>query len=130
MGFILKNPNPKQLNVGDCSIRAISIATDKDWNDTYTAVTLQGLLLSDMPSSNRVFGDYLETQGFKLHLIPDSCPECYTIRDFCKEFPIGRYVVGAKDHVVAVVDGSYLDTYDSGDYRPLYFWRKEEKADE
>ena len=130
MGFILTNPNPKKLNVGDCVIRAIAIATDNNWNDTYTAVTLQGLMLSDMPSSNRVFGDYLESQGFKLHLIPDSCPSCYTINDFCKEYPKGRYVVGTGNHVVAVIDGSYYDTYDSGELRPLYFWQKEGAANE
>lgn len=124
MSFVMTNPNPQGLNVGDCAIRAISIATDKPWNEVYTGVTLQGLKLSDMPSSNRVWGEYLEDNGFKLRLIPDSCPECYTIKDFCREYPNGTYIVGTGRHVVAVKDGSYMDTWDSGSERPLYFFKK------
>ena len=130
MGYILANPNPRKRNTGDCSVRAVAIATDQNWNDAFTSMAFQGLLLSDMPSANYVFGEYLESQGFKLHLIPDTCPTCYTIRDFCKEYPKGRYVVGTGTHVVAVIDGDYYDAYDSGDMKPLYFWRKEGAANE
>lgn len=124
MSFVMTNPNPQGLNVGDCAIRAISIATDKPWNEVYTGVTLVGLKLSDMPSSNRVWGEYLEDNGFKLHLIPDSCPECYTVKDFCREYPKGTYIVGTGRHVIAIKDGSYMDTWDSGSERPLYFFKK------
>ena len=126
MSFVMTNPNPQGLNVGDCAIRAISIATDKPWNEVYTGVTLQGLKLSDMPSSNRVWGEYLEDNGFKLRLIPDSCPECYTVKDFCREYPKGTYIVGTGRHVIAVKDGSYMDTWDSGSEHPLYFFKKED----
>lgn len=125
MSFVMTNPNPQGLNVGDCAIRAISIATDKPWNDVYSGVCLHGLLLSDMPSSNRVWGDYLEENGFKLHLIPDSCPECYTIKDFCREYPKGTYIVGTGRHVVCVKDGNLMDTWDSSSERPLYYFKKE-----
>ena len=124
MSFVMTNPNPQGLNVGDCAIRAISIATDKPWNEVYTGVTLVGLKLSDMPTSNRVWGEYLEENGFKLYLIPDSCPDCYTIKDFAREYPNGTYIVGTGRHVVAVKDGSYMDTWDSGSERPLYFFKK------
>lgn len=124
MSFVMTNPNPQGLNVGDCAIRAISIATDKPWNEVYTGVTLAGLKLSDMPTSNRVWGEYLEENGFKLYLIPDSCPDCYTIKDFTREYPTGTYIVGTGRHVVAVKDGSYMDTWDSGSERPLYFFKK------
>lgn len=130
MGFIKSNPNPDNLNVGDCSVRALSIAMDKPWKDVYMALALHGLRLSDMPSSNRVWGDYLDTQNFKLRLIPDSCPECYTIKDFAQERPIGRYVVGTGTHVVAVIDGDYYDSWDSGAEKPLYFWKKENVSDD
>ena len=124
MSFVMTNPNPQGLNVGDCAIRAISIATDKPWNEVYTGVTLVGLKLSDMPTSNRVWGEYLEENGFKLYLIPDSCPDCYTVKDFAREYPTGTYIVGTGRHVIAVKDGSYMDTWDSGSERPLYFFKK------
>jgi len=124
MGFILSNPNPDKLNVGDCSIRALSETLEKPWRDVYMGVALQGLILSDMPSSNRVWGEYLDSQGYKLHIVPDSCPDCYTIKDFAREYSEGRYVVGTGSHVVAVVNGDYYDTWDSGEEKPMYFWRK------
>lgn len=34
MGWIPFNPNPDANRVGDCTIRAISLATDQDW-DSY-----------------------------------------------------------------------------------------------
>lgn len=129
MSFVLKNPNPHNLNVGDCAIRAISIALDKPWNDVYAEVSMKGLLLSDMPSSNRVWGDYLEEQGFKLHIIPDSCPDCYSVKDFTNDYPRGTYVLGTGSHVVAVINGSYFDTWDSGNETVKYYWQKGEKKD-
>ena len=53
--FIYTNPNPQGSYVGDCVVRAISIATNKTWYDVYTDLTVTGLSMSDMPSSNRVW---------------------------------------------------------------------------
>ena len=50
--FIFKNPNPGGSYVGDCVIRAISIATNKSWYDTFIGLCLQGFIMYDMPSSN------------------------------------------------------------------------------
>lgn len=124
MSFILTNPNPYGLNVGDCSVRAISIATDKSWDSTFLGLALEGYMMKDMPSSNRVWSSYLDSQGFKLYLIPDSCPECYTVSDFCREFPKGTYLVGTGHHVICIKDGSIMDSWDSSMERPLYFWKK------
>jgi len=35
--------------------------------------------MSDMPSANRVWMAYLKKIGFKKYLIPDTCPDCYTV---------------------------------------------------
>ena len=129
MSFILKNPNPHGLNVGDCAIRAISIALDKPWNDTYAEISMKGLLLSDMPSSNRVWGEYLDEQGFKLHIIPDSCPDCYSIKDFAEDNPKGTYIVCTGNHVVCVSDGDIYDTWDSSSETARYYWQKGVKDD-
>ncbi len=42
------------------------------------------------------------------------------------DYPEGTYIVAMKGHVVAVVDGNYIDTWDSGKANPLYFWRKDD----
>ncbi len=118
------NPNPDRKLVGDCVIRAISTITGADWESVYTNLAFQGLLMRDMPSSNAVWGTLLANKGFKREVIPNTCPECYTIRDFCNDYQIGAYIVATGSHVVAVIDGDYYDTSDSGDEIPIYYWRK------
>jgi hypothetical protein len=124
--FKLANPNPNGSYVGDCVVRAISIANDKSWNETYIDLCLRGLMLFDMPSSNRVWNEYLKSEGYTRHMVPDNCPHCYTIKDFCNEYFRGTYILGTGTHVVAVINGDYYDTWDSGDESPIYFWTKEE----
>lgn len=100
------NPNPNGSYVGDCVIRAIALADNKSWNETYINLCLMGLKMYDMPSSNKVWHEYLKTEGYKRHIIPDTCPQCYTVRDFCGEFFSGTYIVGTGTHVVCVKDSS------------------------
>lgn len=125
MSYIFKNPNPAGQLVGDCVIRAISIATKCDWETVFTRVCLQGYLMNDMPSSNAVWGAYLRTKGYRREAIPNTCPECYTLHDFCEDNPEGIFIVATGNHVVAVIDGDYYDTWDSGDELPIYYWRKD-----
>lgn len=124
MAFVKVNPNPSGSYVGDCVVRAISIALDKPWHNTYTDLCIQGLMLSDMPSSNKVWGRYLELHGFHRHIIPDTCPYCYTVKDFAKDYPQGTYVLGTGTHVITIINGDYYDSWDSGDETPVYYWRK------
>lgn len=124
--FVFDNPNPQGSFVGDCVIRALSIAMNKSWYDVYTDLTVTGLSMSDMPSSNRVWAEYLKNKGWKRHVIPDTCPYCYTVRDFAGEHFKGSYILGTGTHAVAVVDGNYMDIWDSGDEVPLYYFSKED----
>ena len=119
------NPNPRKARVGDCAIRAICKVTGMCWEGVYTGLYLVGFELCDMPSANHVWGAYLRRLGFRRHMLPDTCPDCYTVADFCAEHPRGNYVLAISGHVVAVVDGDYYDTWDSGNEIPVYYWEKE-----
>jgi hypothetical protein len=125
MSFILSNPNPKGKNVGDCVVRAISICMDRSWEDIYTDLCFQGLLDCDVPSSNAVWGSFLKKNGYRSSVIPNDCPDCYTIEQFCAEHPEGRYILATGNHVVCVINGNYYDAWDSGKEIPAYLWRKE-----
>lgn len=124
MAYIYYNPNPFKLSVGDCTIRAISCALNQSWKETYMGLVNQGYQMYDMPSANRVWGQYLKNNGFKKYQLPDTCPECYTIRDFCYDFPYGTYVVGTGEHVVCVYNGNYYDSWDSGNEIPIYYFER------
>ena len=88
-------------------------------------ICLQGFLMHEMPSTNAVWSQYLHGCGYRRTSLPDTCPICYTVRDFCRDFPIGKYLLALNGHVVAVIDGDYYDTWDSGGEIPLFYWRKD-----
>lgn len=121
------NANPIHKRVGDCTVRAISKALDQPWEDTYLGMAVEGFMLFDMPSANSVWGAYLHSKGFKRKLIPDNEDYDYTVRDFCKDFPKGTYILALPSHVIAVIDGVYYDTWDSGNEVPVYYWYKDEE---
>lgn len=123
--YIHMNPNPNGMYVEDCVVRAISIVTGRSWDDVYVHLCLQGFISKNMPSVNNVWGTYLKSIGFVPHSLPTNCPDCYTIRDFCRENQNGTYILATGTHVVAVVDGNYCDAWDSGDEVPLAVWRRE-----
>lgn len=119
------NPNPVGNRVGDCTVRAICKATGREWNDIYINLCVHGLFNGDMPSANSVWGAFLRSQGFKRHIIPDTCPDCYSVAQFAEEHPQGIYILALSGHVVTVVDGHYYDSWDSGSEVPVYYWIKE-----
>ena len=123
--YIYANPNPQGSYVGDCVIRAIALATNRSWYDVYVDLAVQGLSMSDMPSSNRVWAEYLKNEGWDRHVIPNTCPNCYTVRDFAGEHFRGTYILGTGSHVICVKSGNWLDSWNSGDESPLFYWTKE-----
>lgn len=125
MSFIYHNENPENIQTEDCVIRAIALFLDDSWENIYTDLTMQGFNMHSMPSANHVWGRYLKNNGYHRAIIPDTCPDCYTIRDFANEHPVGTYLVGTGSHVVTVIDGNYYDTWDCGNEVPIYYWRKE-----
>lgn len=119
------NSNPNGRMVGDCAVRAISAAFDVSWDDAFDALAHNAKLMGDMPSSDSVWGALLRQMGFVREAIPNSCPDCYTLEDFAVDNPKGVFVVKTSDHVVSVVDGCILDSWDSRSEIPIYAWRRD-----
>jgi len=124
--YIFYNPNPRGNYVGDCVIRAISKLTNKSWEDCYMDLMVHGYMMKDLPNANHVWGSYLKSIGYFQYVLPDACPECYTIMDFCQDYPKGKFLLATGTHVIAVEDGNYYDSWDSGNEIPIYFWKKGE----
>lgn len=119
------NPNPiKNKRVGDCVIRAISKALNQSWEETYIELSLLGYIMGDWGSSNSVWNAYLKSKGFTREIVSNDCPECYTIEDFCNEYPKGTFIIGTGTHCVAIEDGCVFDTWNSSGEVPIYFYYK------
>lgn len=120
--FVSTNPNPCRTLVGDCVIRAVSIAEGKKWAEVYIDICAVGLQMCDMPSSNSVWRQYLLNKGYVEHLIDGDI----RVREFADNNKKGVYILGTGSHVVAVVDGNYCDTWDSGDEPVVVYYKKGE----
>ena len=120
------NPNPLGKNVGDCVIRALTKALDMSWEQVYSDLGSWGFVMADMPSSNAVWGAYLRHKGWKKRLLPDECPDCFTIGDFAERYAEGTYIVGTGSHVVTIQDGTIYDSWDSAKEIPTYYFAKDE----
>lgn len=125
--YIYANPNPGNKTVGDCVIRALSLLLDLSWDQVYDELTDLGHEMYDMPSSNQVWSEYLYTKEYSRSIIPDTCPFCYRVCDFCDDHLSGRYLLAMGTHVVAVIDGDYYDTWDSGQEIPIYYFKRRNK---
>lgn len=108
------NPNPLGVRTGDCSVRAIAAALDLTWDEAFLLLSVEAFARKDMPDSNVGWGACLERAGFVRRLVDAPCARCYTVRHFAQDHPTGRYVLGLNGHVVTMIDGDWLDTWDSG----------------
>ena len=102
------NPNPKKLNVGDCTVRSICAVTGLDWHTVHKA-------LCDLSG---------DMAGFARKKMIDRCPECYTVEQFAFDHPRGIYILGPHEHAVALIDGNWWDSWDSGLTVPTYYFRR------
>ena len=114
--------NPTGRNVGDCAVRAVSVALGIDWEDAYNLIADAGYQMGDMPSSDSVWGAVLRQHGFYRRAIPNTCPDCYTAEEFTIDNPHGVYGLGFGGHVATVIDGNLYDSWDSSKEIPQYYW--------
>ena len=120
--YIEYSNNPVGRKTGDCSIRAVAKALNTSWEAAYISLALSGIQMGEVMNGNDVIGATLRKNGFKRANIPNTCPDCYTVREFAEQNPTGTYVLGTGNHVVCVDGGCYYDTWDSGDLVPIYVW--------
>lgn len=124
MGYVFQNLNPAKRRVGDCVIRAIAKVMNMSWDDVAIDLSMMMVTEKDIVSSNALWGKYLFMNGFRRGILPDTCPDCFTLKDFVKDFSVGTFVVCTGSHVIAVIDGNWFDTFDSGDEVVTYYYER------
>ncbi len=118
--WIKYNPNPFKKVANDCSIRALCKALNKPWDYVYFMVCMAGFKKKDMPSTNDIWDDVLEWEGFeRTELYED-----LDVKGFCEVYTRGIYVLCLDGHVVTAEDGYYYDVWDSGEKRVRHYWKR------
>ena len=116
------NPHPAANVTRDCVIRAMCAVLGVSWDDAFDLVAERAKQMGQTMDDNAVYGSILRQRGFNRAIIPNSCPDCYTARDFCHDNPDGVFVLGFSGHVAAVIDGQVWDSWDSTEMIPTYYW--------
>jgi hypothetical protein len=103
-------------------IRAICIALNKPWLEVSDELYEFARREYSVTCDDNIWGHYLYFLGFEPFLLPFHCPKCTTISEFSKMYPHGVYIIGTGKHAVAIINGDYYDSWDSGNEIPSFFW--------
>ncbi len=122
-------PNKKDLkdNHGDCVIRALTKVTEKSWLEVFDGLVPIARELQCLPNNKFCYEKYLKESGFTYHGVSNKKgTKRPTVESFTKTHKQGTFLLRVANHVVAAVNGSYYDTWDSGEYCLYGYWEKQE----
>lgn len=84
------NANPLGNNTADCTVRAISTAQGKTWDETYTELSYLAQKEGVIFDNAEFIENYLDKR------YPRQCYPSITVGDFLEEFPRGCYLITMK----------------------------------
>lgn len=110
--FQYYNANPRGRRVNDCTVRAISLATNRSWDATFEELGDFAQAQAIMPDDIRYIDEYLERR-FKKYC---GCKgKQFTVGEFAKNFSKGIYLITMSGHITCCIDGCIYDTFDPSD---------------
>lgn len=108
--FQYYNANPLGRNVNDCSVRAISLAEESSWDETYKKLAdfarQEGITFSEIEFLDKYLDEHYE------HYCQERENGLYTVEDFLKLKLQGRWLITMAGHITCVIDGICYDTFD------------------
>lgn len=107
--FQYTNPHPQGCLVGDCVKRAITIATGTDYNQVSLELNRHKKL-----TGAKVFNENKNWESYVTKVAKAKKVTGWAntkVGEFCKQNKTGRFILSIRKHVVAVVDGKILDTW-------------------
>lgn len=129
--YVYYQPNKMDIKdeYGDCSIRAICKVFECEWIEAFRMTLPLCEKYQVVPSCifyskhEKAIEEMLGMKKCKVS-VTKGCKRP-TVKKFATDHPTGKYIVGVANHVVAVVDGKYYDTWDSGDCSMYSYYVKE-----
>lgn len=120
MGYKYYQPNKKDVKdkYGDCTIRALTKALGVSWLEAFD-ITIpfcreyQTPNIFNLPCKEEK--EIMQRLGFAYTGVTNKKGSRRpTVAEFARQHKKGRYILNVANHEVAVVDGDYFDTWDSG----------------
>ena len=117
MSYRFYNANARGNFVNDCTIRAISLAEGKSWDETYKELSeiaqINGIILDDVN-----FIEPLLDSRYKR-----ACFKSKSVGEFAEEHPRGVYLITMQGHITCCIDGTIYDTFDCRNRKMWCAWR-------
>ena len=128
--YVYFQPNAKDLKdeYGDCQVRALSKALNISWVEAFDLtipICREMQTYTIFGGSCTIGKDNLRKLGFNYCGISNKRgSKRPTVDSFAKDHPTGTYIAKVAHHVVAIVDGKYYDTWDSGQKSMYGYYEK------
>jgi len=118
MRFKKENVNPLKKNTGDCVIRAITKATNRDWIKVLDDLFIIARKIFSVPNWHDTYYKYLEEFEMKT---------CVAVkgkaRKKVQDFMGGTYILKTANHLTCVIDGVNYDTWDNRMRCVYRYWK-------
>lgn len=111
------NANTHDKFVNDCTIRAISTATNRSWGDTYAELSDEAQKRGMMMDNVDFIEDYLDDRYER------TCHYAKTVGEFIEEYPVGVFIISMPGHLTCVIDGVNYDTFDTTERKMWCCWK-------
>ncbi len=122
--FLKKQRTKKNVQAGDCVIRAIVHATGKDYKTVFNGLADMSKETMWLPNEVKCFEAYLVSHGWvKRKPMRDKYNKTYMVMNFPAK-PRGRYIILTTSHLTAIVNRKHLDSWDCGLYRANSYYEK------
>lgn len=112
------NVNRNNNFVNDCVVRAISVAENSSWGDTYDDLSRiakkNGILLDDV----NFVEPLLDYRYNRIKTYPRD-----TVQDIIDDHPEGTYLVTMNGYITVIKDGVVYDTFDCRDRVVKNVWK-------
>lgn len=120
--FIKYNANPYGVYIEDCAIRAITVATSKDYFEVFDGLIAVADYHDDWEIDEiRTINEYLLSIGWEaFEVVGESKP---TVKQYAEEFTEPRIVI-VNGHATCTKNGNTYDTWNCNRYRVKYGYRK------
>ena len=115
MEFIKYNNNPKGRKTGDCVVRAISLALNQTWEDTYAQFLDVALETGYAIATKEHFTIYLKQRGYEKQKMPKEFADEIAEKDT-------TYIVNLANHLTVIKNKNLYDIWDCSRKSVGNFW--------